>query len=211
MNLPAARDLAVFILAGGKSSRMGRDKAFVEYDGRTLLSAALELARGLSNEVFIVGNREKFSQFGPVVEDEFRNCGPLGGIHAALRSSKAELNLMLAVDMPFVPGEFVRYLIQEARLVSDATVIIPRPGNQWQPLCAIYRRPFAEAAEGALLAARNRINSLFEAIPVHAIDDEKLKHAGFSSDIFLNLNSPEDLASAKEHNRSESFRRPADA
>ena len=75
-------DVTAFILAGGKSTRMGADKAFVEYDGRTLLARALDLARSITHDVRIVGSPERFAPFAPVVEDIFRDCGPLGGIHA---------------------------------------------------------------------------------------------------------------------------------
>src|ERR1700733_6553877 len=102
-----ASALTVFILAGGKSTRMGRDKAFVEYEGRTLLARALEVARSVTPEVYIVGKREKFGRFARVVEDIFPDCGPLAGIHAALRASQTELNLILAVDMPFVSWAFL--------------------------------------------------------------------------------------------------------
>src|SRR5690348_1515752 len=95
-------DVAAFILAGGKSTRMGADKAFVPLDGRTLLARALDLARSVTPDVRIVGNPETFASFAPVVEDVFRDRGPLGGIHAALRASTKELNLILAVDVPFV-------------------------------------------------------------------------------------------------------------
>src|SRR6266849_10776941 len=108
-------DVGAFILAGGKSTRMGTDKAFVTLDGRTLLARALDLARSVTSEVRIVGSAEKFAAFGPVVEDVFRECGPLGGIHAGLRSSPAELNLVLAVDLPFVSAELFRFLIGRAR------------------------------------------------------------------------------------------------
>src|SRR6202041_714096 len=107
--------VAAFILAGGKSARMGSDKAFVMLDGRTLLERALELAPSVTKDVRVVGGAEKFAAFAPVVEDVFRECGPLGGIHAALRASAAELNLMLAVDVPFVPAELLRYLVARAR------------------------------------------------------------------------------------------------
>ncbi len=86
-NGPGSR-VAAFILAGGKSTRMGTDKAFVEYDGRILLERALSLARSVTPDVRIVGSQEKFAPFAPVVEDIFRDCGPLGGIHSALRSSR---------------------------------------------------------------------------------------------------------------------------
>ena len=71
-------DVTAFILAGGKSSRMGVDKAFLEFDGRTLLARALELARSVAVDVHIVGSRKKFAAFAPVVEDVFPGHGPLG-------------------------------------------------------------------------------------------------------------------------------------
>ena len=69
-------------------------------------SGALDLARSVTFDVRIVGSQEKFAPFAPVVEDIFPDCGPLGGIHAALRASSTELNMMLAVDMPFVSWDF---------------------------------------------------------------------------------------------------------
>src|SRR5271167_4302314 len=98
----SAPAIAAFILAGGKSTRMGVDKAFVDYGGRTLLARALDLASSVTPDVRIVGSQKKFAAFAPVVEDVFSDCGPLAGIHASLRASRAELNIMLAVDMPFV-------------------------------------------------------------------------------------------------------------
>ena len=194
----SAHNVTAFILAGGKSTRMGRDKAFVEYDGSTFLARALVLAHSVSPDVFIVGSHETFSVFAPVVEDVFRDCGPLGGIHAGLRATSTDLNLMLAVDMPFLPAAFLPYLIDEARSAPAAMVILPREStwegaNRWQPLCAVYRPAFADTAEAALLAGRNKIDLLFERVRIHAIDEENLKRAGFSPAIFRNLNTPEEL------------------
>jgi molybdenum cofactor guanylyltransferase len=189
----AAVDVTGFILAGGKSTRMGADKAFIEFKGRSLLERALGLARSITPDVRIVGAREKFAPFAPVVEDIFRERGPLGGIHAALRGSQTELNFMLAVDMPFVSVTFLQYLIREARTAAEATVIVPRSDGRRQPLCAVYRRRFADAAEPALLAGRNRIDSLFDTVEARVIGEEELDRAGFSSAIFRNLNTPEQL------------------
>src|SRR6202795_3081068 len=90
---------AGFILTGGKSSRMGVDKAFLEFRGLTLLARALATMRGVCDEVTIVGNVAKFASYGSAVEDLYPGCGPLAGIHAALLSSAAEWNLVMAVDM----------------------------------------------------------------------------------------------------------------
>ena len=190
-------DVTAFILAGGRSTRMGTDKAFVNYEGRTLLARALDLARSVTPNVRIVGSQEKFASFAPVVEDVFRDCGPLGGIHAALQTSETELNLMLAVDTPFVSSAFLQYLISHAERAPEAAIIVPRGAESWQPLCAIYRREFASAAEDALRAGRYRIDRLFDQIRTRVIEQEELEGAGFSPAIFRNLNTPEELEAEK--------------
>jgi len=189
-----ADDVAGYILAGGKSTRMGMDKAFVGFDGCTLLARALDLLRSVTSNVYIVGAQEKFSGFAPVVEDIFHDRGPLGGIHAALRSSVRELNLMLAVDMPFVASPFLQYLISEARAAGGASVVVPRSDDRRQPLCAVYRRSFADAAEMGLLAGRNKIDLLFDEAETRVIGKAELDRMGFSSSIFRNLNTLEELA-----------------
>jgi molybdopterin-guanine dinucleotide biosynthesis protein A len=194
MDAPTA-EVAAFVLAGGKSTRMGSDKAFVVLDGRTLLARAWDLARSLTDNVRIVGNAEKFAGFAPVVEDVFRDCGPLGGIHAALRASSAELNLMLAVDLPFVSPALLQHLIARARSTS-AIATVPRAGGGWQPLCAVYRREFADGAEKALRAGDYKIDALFADVEVQIIDEKELAHAGFAAAVFRNLNTKNDLEEA---------------
>jgi molybdenum cofactor guanylyltransferase len=189
------RDVAAFVLAGGKSTRMGRDKAFVEFQGRTLLARALEVTRAVSGDVRIVGDASKFAEFGAVVEDIFRECGPLGGIHAALRASEAELNLMLAVDLPYVSAELLRFLIARAR-ESNAVVTVAQVGEKRQPLCAVYRTEFFAITEAALRAGRYKIDALFAAETARVIGEKELAAGGFSAGMFRNLNTPQDLAEA---------------
>ena len=172
---------------------MGRDKAFVTFDGHTLLARALDLARSVTADVRIVGSREKFARFAPIIEDVYPGRGPLGGIHAALRASPVELNFILAVDMPFVSLAFLQHLISEARTAPDASAVVPWSDSRWQPLCAVYRRKFADAAEEALRAGRNKIDSLFIAAEIKTIREEELERAGFPRSIFGNLNTLEEL------------------
>jgi molybdenum cofactor guanylyltransferase len=185
----------VFILAGGKSTRMGADKAFVMIDGRTLLARTLELANSVTTDVWIVGKAAKFATFAPVVEDVFQECGPLGGIHAALRATRAELNVILAVDLPFMSPALLEFLLERARN-SDAQVTLARTDDGWQPLCGVYRREFAGAAEEALRRQRYKIDALFAPQKTQVIGEEELRSAGFSAEIFRNLNTPEELAAA---------------
>ncbi len=174
---------------------MGTDKAFVPFEGRTLLARALDLARSVSSDVRIVGDRSKFAPFSPVVEDIHPGCGPLGGIHAALRASDKELNVILAVDLPFVSFALLQFLITRAR-ASQAVVTVAYAGGHRQPLCAVYRRDFAETAERDLHAGQYRIDRLFDQLAVQTITEKELETAGFTSAIFRNLNTPEELAEA---------------
>jgi molybdopterin-guanine dinucleotide biosynthesis protein A len=189
------RSVSAFILAGGKSIRMGRDKAFVVLQGRTLLDRMLELARSVCADVRIVGDRGKFGAFAPVIEDIFSGCGPLGGIHAALRSSQRELNTIVAVDVPYLSAQFLEFLIAKGQ-ASSAMVTIARTNDGWQPLCAVYRREFADRAEEALKLGRYRIDALFDRTSTLVIEEAELRDRGFSPDEFRNLNTPEELSDA---------------
>jgi molybdopterin-guanine dinucleotide biosynthesis protein A len=188
--------LNAFVLAGGNSTRMGTDKAFVELDGQTLLQRALDRIEPVGRRVWILGSRAKFESYGPVVEDEFPDHGPLGGIHAALRVSDRELNLILAVDMPFVESRFLEYLVKCARDTA-AVVTGPRAEGRWQPLCAVYRRDFAIVAEQALKADKNKIDPLFSEVQVRAIEETELSTNGFTPEMFRNLNTTADVEAVR--------------
>jgi molybdenum cofactor guanylyltransferase len=196
MNGMSETSITGFVLAGGLSARMGSDKAFLPLGGKTLLERALQLLDSVCVEVHIVGNAGKFARSGSVVEDIFPNCGPLGGIHAALNGSTTNRNLMLAVDLPFIDSAFLRYLISRS-MRNDTLVTVPRIDGRWQPLCAIYRKEFADLAATALIQGKNRIDALFSSIELSVIDDTDLAGAGFSSAIFRNINTPEDFEYAR--------------
>lgn len=190
--MSVAASTSAFILAGGKSTRMGADKAVIEFKGRALLDRALDLARSVTANVSIVGDPAKYSSFAPVIEDRFLDCGPLGGIHAALRSSQSVLNLILAVDTPLLIPEFLKYLMEKAAS-SDALVTVPRAARGWQPLCAVYRRGFADLAEKSLHSGRYKIDALFDPASTQVITEKEMQTIGVSFDIFRNLNTPQDL------------------
>jgi molybdopterin-guanine dinucleotide biosynthesis protein A len=189
-------DLTAFILAGGKSSRMGEDKAFLRLGQETLLSRTLNLVRSLTPNVRIVGETAKFAKLGPVIEDLCPERGPLGGIHAALLSTKTALNLMLAVDTPFIESSFLEFVISEARR-SGAIVTVPRSGGHFHSLCAIYRKEFSEVAEQSLILGQNRIDALFSSVKTRVIEEPELLRLGFSSEMFRNLNTPAERREAE--------------
>jgi phospholipid/cholesterol/gamma-HCH transport system ATP-binding protein len=190
--------VTAFILAGGKSTRMGAEKAFVTLNGRSLLERMLDVVKTVTPDVRIIGDAQKFSQFAPTVEDIFRDCGPLGGIHAALRASPSELNLILAVDLPLVSTALLQYLITRAQSAPGASATVPHAAGGWQPLCAVYRREFADAAESVLRSGRYKIDELFDVVKTQRVEEEDLASAGFSPEIFRNLNTKEEVEDATE-------------
>jgi len=197
-----------FLLAGGKSSRMGADKAFLDFGGQTLLDRALTVMGAVCGKATIVGDPDKFAQhgssrhdaakYGSVVADIFSGCGPLAGIHAALVHSTAELNLVLAVDMPYVSRELLGFLFATAeREDNHAIVTVPRTSKGFQPLCAVYRPDFAVIAEQALRAGKYKIDAAFSSVSVRVIEESELLAAGFSERSFFNLNTPQDRMAAE--------------
>jgi len=191
---------AAILLAGGKSSRMGANKAFLHFSGQSLLDRALGVLKQACGSVTIVGDPSAFADFGPVVADVFPDCGPLGGIHAGLSASSAEFNVVLAVDMPFVTSELINFLLVAAE-DSDAVVTVPRTRTGFQPLCAVYRRQFARTAERALLEGRYRVDAAFANLPLRIVNEGDLAGAGFSESNFFNVNNPEDWRAVADQAR----------
>jgi molybdopterin-guanine dinucleotide biosynthesis protein A len=165
-------------------------------EGRFLIEHAIHQAR-VADDVYIVGPKDKFSAYGRVVADIFPDAGPLGGIHAALKRTRTELNLIVPVDMPFLQRDFLRYMLDVA-LKNTATVTVPRSGGKLQPLCAVYRREFLEPAETALKAGQHKIDALFSSVETAFIDIEgaEIKERGFDAAMFDNINSPDDYQRA---------------
>jgi molybdopterin-guanine dinucleotide biosynthesis protein A len=172
---------------------MGADKAFLEFDGQTLLERALTLTTTVCDRVRIVGDPAKFANYEAesVIADIFPGCGPLAGIHTALVHTSCELNLMLAVDMPFVSQELLSFLLAAAAS-NAALVTVPRVQDGLQPLCAVYRRDFAGVAEQALRAGKYKIDAAFPDVLTKVIEEDELTEAGFSARSFFNMNTPQD-------------------
>jgi molybdopterin-guanine dinucleotide biosynthesis protein A len=96
-----------YVLAGGRSSRMGRDKALLELAGKPLVEHALVKLRRICRDVAILSNNDALTRFGPVVKDLHPGCGPMSGLEAALAHTVHDWNLILPVDLPFPPTAFL--------------------------------------------------------------------------------------------------------
>jgi molybdopterin-guanine dinucleotide biosynthesis protein A len=184
-------DVTAFILAGGHSSRMGTDKALLPLGQQTMLERALHTAASVANTVLIVGPRDRYARYGNVVEDVFPDCGPLGGIHAALCITQTELNLMLSVDTPLMGPDFLAWLLEQARASSEL-IVVPEALGGLQPLAAVYRRPLRAVAEQALKRGDYKIGHLFPLVPTRYISEAEIRAAGFSPMVFRNLNTSEE-------------------
>lgn len=177
---------------------MGVDKALLTLDTENFLTVALQNARAVCATPVIVGDASRYGAYGVVVEDRFRACGPLGGIHTALCSTTTEWNLMLSVDLPLMKAEFLRWLAGVASS-SDEMAIVPRVNGRIEPLCACYRRAMWPLVQSALEAGRYKIEAIFSEAPTRLVTDDEIRAAGFGGEIFRNVNTPEDYEWVKRH------------
>ncbi len=179
-------DTAGFVLAGGRSSRMGRDKALLEWDGDALLARAARCVAEAAGTVAVVGDPQRYAQFGmPVVADLRPGEGPLAGIEAALDSPyAAEWNLIVACDMPNLDTALLARLLAEARR-HNPDCVTARTARGIEPLCAVYRRSFVDVARKALDAGQRKVRDAFVGLQViHLwIDNEGA---------VTNVNTPDD-------------------
>lgn len=130
------RDAAGFVLAGGRSSRMGSDKALVQLAGLPLVAHALEILRSAGVPGAIAGSTSTMEEYAPVIQDIEPGRGPLGGVCAALRSTSARHAIFLSVDSPFIPASLIRYLLHHA-CVTRAAVTVPSVAGHAQTFPAV--------------------------------------------------------------------------
>ena len=182
-------DLSAFVLAGGRSSRLGRDKALLPFGDRNFLQIALDNARAVCPDPVVVGARSLYASYGPVIEDRIPGCGPLSGIHAALTTTQAEVNLIVSVDMPLMSSDFLRWLLQTAA-TCDELAIVPEAQGRTQPLCSVFRRGALAEVERVLRTGEYKVDRLFSIVPTRFVLETEWRDAGFLPDIFRNVNTP---------------------
>lgn len=186
------------VLAGGRSSRMGRDKALLEIGGRSLLARQIETARAAgAEEVFISGRSDAdYGAFGlPVLHDERAGCGPISGVIAALRRATHPHLLVLAVDLPLMRAGFLKGLLQDCAPGRGA---VPCLGGHYEPLAAIYPQAFRPPAEAAYRIGECSLQGLISKAIQRSLLVAREVAPG-DEGCFLNLNSP---ASASTHLRN---------
>jgi len=185
-----------FVVAGGRSERMGRDKALLPWADGTLLDHALRRLRSVCPEVRILSGAEpRYADRGVAVHtDVVADAGPLGGIHAGLSSLTDPLGLFLGVDVPLVPAALLTALVAAAE-GSDA--VVPVLAGRPEPLCAVYTAACRGPVGRAVREGRLKMTAFWPDVRVRVVPPEELRAFGDPSSLFRNLNTPEDYERAR--------------
>lgn len=190
---PAPRtELTGLVLAGGRSRRMGRDKASIPWppgSGSTLLEHLLAVLEPLCREVMVVGRPHPGGRW---VADAPPGEGPLRGLEAGLAAAPTSWSLAVACDLPFLEPRMVERLREHA--AGDA--VVPRVGGRPQPLLALYRRTCLEPIRSALDRGERRMEAFWAEVEVRFLEEEALRAADAELLSFRNLNEPADLEQA---------------
>lgn len=185
------------ILAGGKSRRMGRDKAFLPFGNGVLIERVIEVVKQVADDVVLITNTpELYERFGlPMYADVIPEAGSLGGIYTGLVHAGAPYSLCLACDMPFVKPEFLRFLCETA---ADVDVVIPKNAEDFQPLCAVYAQACREPIHQRITSGRLKITGFFDQVRVRVIEGEPLARYDPHDVMFFNANTPEEYEQARQ-------------
>lgn len=188
---------SVAILAGGRSSRMGTNKALLEVGGRGMVERAAGLLRPLVDDLFLVSDdAAPYAALGlPVVPDALPGRGAAGGIHAALLHASQPLVLCVACDMPLLRRAVVELLLSTARPGDDA--LLPRVAGRPEPLLAVYGRRARAGFEQAIGAGRLRVLDALAGLSVRYLEEPALRAADPGLRSFTNVNTPGELAAAR--------------
>lgn len=179
------------LLAGGKSSRMKKDKAFLEMDGQPLAERSLKVLKSVFSEVLISTNKpELFARYElPIIQDEVFNRGPLEGLYQGLNAATHDVVFFAACDMPFLEKDLIRFL---AKWSVDYDVVVPKLQTGLHPLHAFYHRRCLSAIKNNLKAGRLKIIDFYSACSVKYVDETEMGQFFNLSKVFCNVNTPEE-------------------
>ncbi len=186
--------ITAIVLAGGRSRRLGLDKALLRLGEKTLLRATIDKVATLSDEVIVAGGPFPFHLDARVVPDVYPGCGPLGGIHAGLTVASNFYSLVVACDMPFLNLELLRYMVE---LAPGCDVVIPRWDDKLEPLHAIYSKNCLEPIERLIRGRDLRIVHFLPEVRVRYVGEEEIERFDPKHLSFFNINTPEDLEQAR--------------
>lgn len=179
------------VLAGGRSTRLGRDKALLEVNGEPLLARAVRILSSVCGEVLVVGPREREAVVPGVrvMPDERPGIGPLGGIATALRATRGDRLLAVATDMPLLNVDLLRYLIE---LSPGFDVTIPRVDGRTQQLHAVYARTCLSVIDDQLARDDFKIDRFFARVRVRIVEEDEVRRFDPELRSFRNVNTEEE-------------------
>lgn len=183
------------ILAGGQSSRMGTDKALLEFEGEPLIQRLAQRFTAWFEQVVIVTNSpETYAFLGlPMVSDRIAGLGPLGGLEAGLSASRFEHAFFCAVDMPFVSEGLVRQMLA---LAPGYAIVVPVLDGEFEPMHTVYSKGCLPAISRNLDARRLRLISIFDEVRRRDVTEPEIRPFGDPERLFFNCNTPQDLEQA---------------
>jgi molybdenum cofactor guanylyltransferase len=194
--------VAGYILAGGGSTRFGRDKALVEVGGTPMLERMIELLQRVTKQVKIVAVPDKYAAFGAEnVEDRWPGEGPLGGIVTALedaarRAARPGWNLILSCDMPFLTREWLIFLGERAAK-SPAQVVLPHSGTGPEPLCACWQTGAAAKLRSGFERGVRKVTEGIALLRAEVLDEADWKRFDSAGRLFWNMNTAADYEEAR--------------
>ncbi|MDP2663367.1 MAG: molybdenum cofactor guanylyltransferase [Dehalococcoidia bacterium] len=202
---PDTSSLGALVLAGGLSTRLGKDKVFLDIDGRTLLERVTARLHGLFQEILVVTSQRgrelirenglEFSREVSLITDLYPGKGSLGGIYSGLAVSSTHHNLVVACDMPFLNPGLVAHM---TRQVQDFDVIIPRLKGVLEPLHAIYSKGCLGPMKRLLDVERLKIIDLISEVKVRYIEEAEIVPWDPQLLSFFNINTAVDFQRAQE-------------
>ncbi|WP_425808155.1 molybdenum cofactor guanylyltransferase [Desulfitobacterium sp. Sab5] len=185
-------DFTGILLAGGKSSRMGKNKAFLELNGKPFIEKNLEILQLIFSEVFISSNTpELYSQYKVrVVQDHYVEHGPLGGIQACLQEAVSEFCFIAACDIPFLNPDLIHFM---ASLTERYDIVAPKTAGGIHPLYAFYKRSSClPKIEKSLKAGILKTIDFFDQCSVRYISESEIERFGNVQLLLYNVNTPEE-------------------
>ena len=195
-----------YVLAGGRSTRFGRDKALVEFGDVPLLLRLATSLRTCTTSVAVIGGVEKYAALDPqlpVLEDRWPGEGPLGAIITALENTKAtsgdiRWNLILSCDMPFVTADWLGAMTEFTREISpNAKVVFPLSDHGPEPLCACYRTDAVGELKSQFGQGVRKVTQALKQLHTEVLDASVWKRFDSAGRLFWNMNTPEDYAEAQ--------------
>lgn len=187
------------VLAGGTSSRLGRDKLYEVIGGKTLIQRVLEHLATISAEIIIVAAEKELAlpPYPPtkLVYDIHQGKGSLGGIYSGITRSSRFHSLVVAGDMPFLNTALLRHM---AAISVGFDVVIPRIGDGVEPLCAVYSKNCLAPIEGLMRRGNLKIIDFFASVKVRYVEEEEINAFDPSHLSLFNVNTEADLAKVRE-------------